>query len=70
MDGKWILVMDPWKAYVFLYLPSIALADVDWLLYDVAGSGKSVLSYVLTRHRLFIACSYLKLARVSFNKLR
>ena len=47
MDGKWILVMGPWKAYVFLYLPSIAPADVDWLLYDVAGSGKSVLSYVL-----------------------
>jgi len=47
VDHNRIVVMDPWKAYVVFASQFIAFSDASWPYERVAGSGKTVLWYVL-----------------------
>jgi len=52
-----IIVMDPWKAYVFSAFRSIAFFDASWPYELVAGSGKTILWCVSPQVCGSVACS-------------
>jgi len=64
VDNNRILVMGTWKAYVFFISRFIAISDISWPNKLVAGSGKTVLWYVLPRVREFAALLCCELARL------
>ena len=70
LDHNRMLALDPREAYVFFTFRSIAFFDVYRPNELAAGSGKSVLWYVLAEVRGFAPCSFFRLVRLLFNKSR
>ena len=64
VDHNRVIVMGPWKAYVFSYLGPLPFFDISWPNKLVAGSGKTVLWYVPPRVRDFATLLCCQLARL------